>query len=1107
LVEDFETHSCPGTPCGGIIDEDSCLAGWSTSHGSPRIGSSLAPAPPDEGNYLQLNSRSTFVDHHFGEGAFAAVDIQEGHQYRLSFTAYWEGDDNTTDVLRVSLAEGLAHNEPGSSDCLQEVGEADPTSSYAILTVAASDAGAGGNWHSYERTFCANADYSQLWLHNREGEGYPGPGATVYGAFYIDEVSLEATSASCDCYVPPGAVVIDATINASYQDWIPPSGNGLLPVSQAAGQAQALFIQGELEFDASNAVYFFASGSEIVFDAGAGLKVDSSFTLYIQGAHLQGCEELWHGIDVYGKLRLGGSKLEDAKYAVTLQQGAGFSAITGNTFNKNYVGLRIPPHSDSLHNAGQWWLANNTFESTGPLLPRYDNTVPLPQDGALAFAGIEAYDVGLLRFTGSGTTTFQDMSYGIRAFSSNLDIRNASFANIQPGKYPNSGMGIFSTGTADNTLLLKQTGFGNTLASPLSFDNCRVGIYALGINTDIRQNRMDDVERGVVVYAAYQRQIKMSDNRIKCFLHGAWLANNFQVRSLGITGNHITVSPAGQSNEGVGIGIWNTIASLSARCQLHLAENAIIHSGYSSGIALGYSSFINMAQDTVTVLAPDTLTNGIRVEGGRVNYIAYNTILGGDSGAMSDSISNGLSIRNSTGNFVYCDTLSGLYAGIRYDGQCQGHSRFFGNALHGHHHGLALSQTAVLDAQNNVSSRWWGSYSGKMAIHEGGQGVASRSQFRVHTDTLPYMPPPAELDPSQGWFFDDGAFTACSGTPVVPCAAAEGPATPGDIAIAEGELETPAHAGGMEWAAKRYLYHKLDNNQDLLEEDEALEDFYDTHREEDLGQLHAIEKDIQGAYALDAETLTAVGIVDSLIKTYILEVESADSSLETASSMDSILLLAQLEEAIENIHSQMGQGAQLWSGIKEMREEQFQELSDDNSAISPATLPGQNEQTVNSLFLNVFSQLNPEPAAAQLDSLEAIAGQCPLDGGNAVYFARGLLSGIKDTSFLDAALCQEETESRLAPEPGHVNYTLSREKLWLYPNPAGESLTLQYIGELPLNAELRIASTTGQLCLAQPLEGLNGSSLDISSLNQGIYYLYIVGQNGILALEKLAVIK
>ena len=128
LVEDFETHTCPNTPCNGIIDDDNCLDGWSTSHGSPSIESGLAPAPPDEGNYLQLNSRSTFVDHHFGEGAFAAVDIQEGYQYRLSFTAYWEGDDNTTDVLRVSLAEGLAHNEPGSSDCLQEVGEADPTS-------------------------------------------------------------------------------------------------------------------------------------------------------------------------------------------------------------------------------------------------------------------------------------------------------------------------------------------------------------------------------------------------------------------------------------------------------------------------------------------------------------------------------------------------------------------------------------------------------------------------------------------------------------------------------------------------------------------------------------------------------------------------------------------------------------------------------------------------------------------------------------------------------------------------------------------------------------------------------------------------------------------
>ena len=74
---------------------------------------------------------------------------------------------------------------------------------------------------------------------------------------------------------------------------------------------------------------------------------------------MQGCEELWHGIDVYGSLRMSGSKVEDAKYAVSLQEGAGLVILAGNTFDKNYIGLRIPPHSSGLHASGNWWLANN----------------------------------------------------------------------------------------------------------------------------------------------------------------------------------------------------------------------------------------------------------------------------------------------------------------------------------------------------------------------------------------------------------------------------------------------------------------------------------------------------------------------------------------------------------------------------------------------------------------------------------------------------------------------------------------------------------------------------------------------------------------------------
>ena len=111
---------------------------------------------------------------------------------------------------------------------------------------------------------------------------------------------------------------------------------------------------------------------------------------------------------------------------------------------------------------------------------------------------------------------------------------------------------------------------------------------------------------------------------------------------------------------------------------------------------------------------------------------------------------------------------------------------------------------------------------------------------------------------------------------------------------------------------------------------------------------------------------------------------------------------------------------------------------------------------------------------------------------------------IKDTSFLDASLC-EEAEER--PGRGGLYYSLPEEALWLYPNPADESLVVEYAGKPLPGAVLRIASATGQIFILRPLEKLKENRLDISALKPGMYYIHLVGPNGILALEKLVVIR
>ncbi|HYV92691.1 MAG TPA: M4 family metallopeptidase [Chitinophagales bacterium] len=67
----------------------------------------------------------------------------------------------------------------------------------------------------------------------------------------------------------------------------------------------------------------------------------------------------------------------------------------------------------------------------------------------------------------------------------------------------------------------------------------------------------------------------------------------------------------------------------------------------------------------------------------------------------------------------------------------------------------------------------------------------------------------------------------------------------------------------------------------------------------------------------------------------------------------------------------------------------------------------------------------------------------------------------------------------------------------LYPNPASNQMTMQYNGEEALDATLRITDVLGQIVSVsqQHLESGSAMPLDISKLNDGKYFISIVGNN------------
>jgi len=119
-----------------------------------------------------------------------------------------------------------------------------------------------------------------------------------------------------------------------------------------------------------------------------------------------------------------------------------------------------------------------------------------------------------------------------------------------------------------------------------------------------------------------------------------------------------------------------------------------------------------------------------------------------------------------------------------------------------------------------------------------------------------------------------------------------------------------------------------------------------------------------------------------------------------------------------------------------------------NTGISTTHLHETNEQTLNDIYLSTFA-IEVQPDSLQMLALEAIADQCPLEGGTPVYRARALVQG---SGYDDYALCDRVNNREDLKKDTAIN------SFSLFPNPTTGQLNLQ----LPSNVRsITILNTLG----------------------------------------------
>ena len=174
-----------------------------------------------------------------------------------------------------------------------------------------------------------------------------------------------------------------------------------------------------------------------------------------------------------------------------------------------------------------------------------------------------------------------------------------------------------------------------------------------------------------------------------------------------------------------------------------------------------------------------------------------------------------------------------------------------------------------------------------------------------------------------------------------------------------------------------------------------------------------------------------------------------------------------------------------------------------NAGIATSELIEANEQTVHDIYLATIGKDVDEFSITQADDLFAIANQCPMLGGNAVFKARSLYWMIDDSyHFDDQLLCLPHgiiVKSLAEPLPNTVS---------IIPNPTSEEATLVLSGMLEEAGMLVVYDAVGKevLHIRLPAETLR-VPFSTSGLAPALYHYRVHSRGESLGTGKLTIVR
>lgn len=218
--------------------------------------------------------------------------------------------------------------------------------------------------------------------------------------------------------------------------------------------------------------------------------------------------------------------------------------------------------------------------------------------------------------------------------------------------------------------------------------------------------------------------------------------------------------------------------------------------------------------------------------------------------------------------------------------------------------------------------------------------------------------------------------------------------------------------------------------------------------------------------------------------------DTLDRQLQSGTSVDQAEYDTLVQQRIQS-QSSFGQYVAYLDSLRQLRISYLQQL---NAAISTSLAPDANHKTLNTILLDWL--VTDDIASSDMETLISIAGQCPLEGGDAVYEARALVSHLAGTEFDDRDLCGVQNRQSRKGKQELTN------QIVIFPNPTTGELFLDVVTG---GITARVFNLLGELKMDTPVAG---NRLDMNALPDGMYTVQFLSIDGqLLANAKVLLIK